>query len=122
MVFATFGLTIFSMVVFNVFLKNHLDGAPRLAAQYFFVTGGVKVLLAILLFAVFLPRCPSGCQCDGIQFPLPIYPIVCLLVGILWLSRGLAKLRIAQTVTPEGGAASDAESGIFKSAPDVEIA
>jgi hypothetical protein len=112
-------LTVMARLTYWLCLQKRMDGSPGLAAQFFFVTGSMKVFLALCLFTVFRVTCPDQCTCTG-QLPGPAYPIIALIVGLLWLRVGVAKFRQARLITEQGGIGDDNEA-VFKSVPSVEI-
>jgi hypothetical protein len=88
-----FCLTFFSQAAYIFLLKARIQGAPALEAQCFLVFGSAKFIAGILLYAILQPRCPENCVCDSL--PLPIYPVVCLIIGSIWLKRGWDKKQTA---------------------------
>jgi hypothetical protein len=116
---ASLSLSLMVVLTYSLCLKKHMDGAPGLAAQFFFITGSIKIFLALCLFTIFRPTCPDQCSCDG-KLPGPIYPITALAIGLLWLRRGVGKLRHARLITEEGGIGDDNEA-VFKSVPTIEV-
>jgi hypothetical protein len=116
---ASLSLSCMAVLTYSLCLKKHMDGSPGLAAQFFFVTGSLKTLLAICLFTIFRATCPDQCSCDG-QLPGPIYPITALAIGLLWIRRGVGKLRQARLITEEGGIGDDSEA-VFKPVPTIEV-
>jgi hypothetical protein len=116
---ASLSLTLMVVLTYSLCLKKHMDGSPGLAAQFFFITGSVKILLAICLLTIFRATCPDQCSCDG-KLPGPVYGIVALAVGLLWLRRGVGKLRQARLITEEGGIGDDNEA-VFKALPTIEV-
>lgn len=116
---ASLSLSLMVVLTYRLCLKKHMDGSPGLAAQFFFITGSVKILLALCLFTIFRAACPDQCSCDG-QLPGPVYAIIALLVGLLWLRRGVGKLRQARLITEEGGIGDDKEA-VFESVPTIEV-
>jgi hypothetical protein len=117
---ASLSLSFMVAIVYRFCLKKHMDGAPGLAAQFFFVTGSVKILLALCLFTIFRAKCPDQCSCNGDSLPGPVYAILALLVGLLWLRRGAEKLRQARLITEEGGIGDDNEA-VFKAVSLIEV-
>jgi hypothetical protein len=116
---ASLSLSFMVVLTYSLCLKKHMDGSPGLAAQFFFISGSVKILLALCLFTIFRATCPDQCSCDG-QLPGPIYPITALAIGLLWLRRGVGKLRQARLITEEGGIGDDSEA-VFKPVPTIEV-
>ena len=112
---------LFTVAAFGLYLiclKARLDGAPTLAAQYFFIIGFFKVLLAIGIWVGFQPKCPDGCSCTNL--PLPIYPVVALLIGVRWIAKGHEYLTLSRVVASEEG--EDKDGPIFDAVSTVEMA
>ena len=110
---------LFSAVALGLYfmcLKARLDGAPTLAAQYFFMIGSFKVLFAVGIWVGFQPQCPDGCSC---KLPLPIYPVLALLIGLRWIAIGREHLLLSRVVASEG---EDKDGPIFDAVSTVEMA
>jgi hypothetical protein len=111
----------FYMCLQKLFGLGHMnpksEGAPRLAARFFFVTGSMEVLLALCLFTAFRVACPDQCKFTGVH---STYPISVLTVGLLWLRVGVAKFRQARFITAQGWIDYDNEA-VSKSIPTVQI-
>ena len=90
--YGSFGLT-FACVLLRMCCKAKWQQNPEHGYKILFGFAGVKFLLGILLFTVFLPKCPNGCICD--QFPL-IYPIVVILISIWWAFLGMKYLALSR--------------------------
>ena len=66
---------------------------PEHGYKVLFGFAGVKFLLGILLFTVFLPKCPNGCICDRYPFN---YPTIVILLSIYWAFLGTKYLALAR--------------------------
>ena len=105
-----------AMVFYFCCLKSRLDGAPCLAAQYFFLIGTIKVALGAFIMFGFNSACPPGCICSG--FPLPLYPLAAITVGCYWLYEGCQKMKRSRAVSSEG---EDRDGPIFDRVPVIEL-
>mmetsp|Transcript_2155 Transcript_2155/g.3400 ORF Transcript_2155/g.3400 Transcript_2155/m.3400 type:complete len:139 (-) Transcript_2155:645-1061(-) len=85
-VYFSLGLTACSFFA-TLFLKAHFQTAPNRGWKYFGSLSAIKIILGILLFTVFTPTCPAGCNCGSYQ-PTYVYPAIVLAVGIIWALRG----------------------------------
>ncbi|CAB9506126.1 expressed unknown protein [Seminavis robusta] len=76
--------------------KNH----PRCLARIFFFSGLIKLIIGSLLASVLLPQCPIECGeffCGVHKYsPGPVYGIIFIIIGLLWLCRGCALKRSAK--------------------------
>jgi len=99
-------IAVLSFVFFLVYLlvlQKPLQGAPALHAQCYAVFGSVKLLLGIILYLVFQPRCPTTmevCHCQGL--PLPLYPLFCVVLGTFWLKRGYEHYKLGKALAAQG--------------------
>jgi hypothetical protein len=99
LVAASLGLTFGNVLLYRVLLRDTLGGSPTLAAQFFLVTGTIKVLLGVILLVFFVPTCPSDCTCDESFRPdLYIYPFVAIVIGVSWIAQGRSFSQRAQIV------------------------
>lgn len=99
-------------------LKSRLDGAPRLASQYLFLIGSMKVTFAVFIWASFQPYCPQGCTCTGV--PLPLYPLFALGVAIVWIAQGYQKLMLSRAISSDT-AGEDKDGPIFDAVPTTDV-
>jgi len=83
---ASVALTIVSVLV-RVAMKRKMDEHPRAASYGFFASSFVKILLAILLFTVLHPTCPTNCICGDLSQTY-VYPSIVLVIGALWAAYG----------------------------------
>ena len=67
--------------------KARFDSNPKHGWCFFFGMGGFKLLLGTLLFSA-SPTCPVGCNCGSYQ-PSYGYPIVVIVLGFVWIYRGM---------------------------------
>jgi hypothetical protein len=115
---ASLFFTVFAVALYWFCLKARLDGAPKLAAHYFFLVGTCKLVFAVTIWVGFQPSCPADCRCS--DQPLPIYPSIALLVGLRWIQRGFVFLEQSRTLAGESG--SDKDGPIFDSVSTIELA
>jgi RsiW-degrading membrane proteinase PrsW (M82 family) len=114
-------LSLLLVIMYSHCYNKHMEGV---LAQSFLITGLVKILLALCLFAIFRalfqPTCPEQCSCVG-ELPGSVYSIIALTVGLLWLRRGVLRLRqAARLIAEEGGNADDDKEAVFKSVPIID--
>mmetsp|Transcript_26682 Transcript_26682/g.40924 ORF Transcript_26682/g.40924 Transcript_26682/m.40924 type:complete len:145 (+) Transcript_26682:61-495(+) len=104
MVQVSLTLTFLNLMLYRICLASQLDGSPRLAAQFFFSTGSLKVAVGILIIFVFSPKCPDGCEttCSEVDLPSPFYGCIASIVGVLWLRRGYERYKMAQALQSDG--------------------
>lgn len=102
---ASLSLTVLSLVACLICLRAHLRQYPRLGAKIYISIGSIKILLGILLLTVFHPECPDGCSCAAnMHNPASyFYGILVLLIGTLWILRGIKFLQVARDNAEEGG-------------------
>ena len=88
-IFLSISLTAISILLYNVVLQHRFQTSPERTARFFYITGGIKVLIGFSLYTFFLPKCPTNCTqyCDGVQAH-SIYPMVAVIIGLLWIRRG----------------------------------
>lgn len=104
-------------------LKSRLEGAPGLTAQFFFVTGSLKILVAIAILTIFVPRYPERCVQPGGNPSIAqyyAYPVLALLVGLLWIRKGYERLRHAREVLGDPQGAEN--EAVFDKVSTVELA
>ena len=120
------GATLCVYVAYRFCLKSRLDGAPGLDAQFRFVSGLVNIAAGIVLFVLLQPRCPTLCAgyCSSDDashhLPLPIYPVICGLMGLCIVRTGLDKLRVANLVSKSGDD-NNPDDAIFDPVSTIEI-
>ena len=85
-VFISLALTV---VVRYIIYRPMEVSRRRALARYSIMAGVLKIALAISLFTVLWPTCPDTCLC-GTDFT-SFYPIVALVIGLLWVKEGLAE-------------------------------
>ena len=103
-------------------LRSRLEGAPWLHAQFFFVIGAVKLIMAIVLFTALLPKCPINCSCQGDDpSRWVVYPIIAAVLSVRWLLCGFCKLRQAAALSKPGDVGRDSESSIYTRTPSSEV-
>ena len=90
--FGSFGLT-FACVLLRMCCKAKWQQNPEHGYKILFGFAGVKFLLGILLFTVFLPKCPNGCICDRYPFN---YPTIVILLSIYWAFLGKKYLALSR--------------------------
>lgn len=95
-------LTVLNLVVSRICLRARIQNSPMLGAKLYISTGSVKLLLGILILSVFHPSCPDGCMCYG-TLPSYFYGILVLVIGVLWIMRGVKYLQIARSAQGEEG-------------------
>jgi hypothetical protein len=76
-VLVSLSLTLFKVLAFRRYSTS--------LSRYKMGAGILKIALAISLWTVWWPRCPSDCTCEDF---IAIYPAVALLIGIAWLHDG----------------------------------
>lgn len=99
-ILAIAALSLLFFLVYLLLLQKPLQGAPALHAQCYGVFGSVKLLLGIILYLVFQPRCPNDCHCRGL--PLPLYPLFCVVLGTFWLKRGYEHYQRGKALAAQG--------------------
>ena len=97
--FGSFGLT-FACVLLRMCCKAKWQQNPEHGYKVLFGFAGVKFLIGILLFTVFLPTCPNGCICDQYSQSI-IYPTVVILLSIYWAFLGMKYLALSRQVQQE---------------------
>ena len=112
---ATFAATLFLYLVYQLTLKERLEGAPALYAQFLYVAGSAKILVGVLLFFVFRPVCPAGCFCVTVWIPPGCYPLLCVAMGAYWIKRGLYMSERAKQIE---AAESDPYGVVFEMLPN----
>jgi len=114
-----FALTMVMIMTYSFCLKPHLDGAAGLHAQFFFVSGIVKIALGAMFLVAIQPHCPEDCNgCPGARLPQPVYPVVCFVVGAYWLYQGFEKFKKARMLAD---GVSNADDRIYQPASIVEL-
>lgn len=82
------GLTVVTIFLART-LKTRLEESPTAAGLLFCILASIKILLAILLFTIFVPHCSLECNaavCPSYR-PNHFYPIVVLVMGFRWVFR-----------------------------------
>lgn len=120
-VIASLAWTLFVVLVYALCLKNRLEGAPGLGAQFYGVTGSLKVLMALALFTILQPGCPKDCSCVTSSNSY-VYPCFALLVGLTWWYRGWKRWQLARYVTQQSDGMGDDAEAVFDKVPTVELA
>lgn len=116
---ASVAFTMLAMVMYHCFLKERLQGAPMLGAQFFGIIGFFKLIFGTLIWIGFLPGCPAGCTCSGEETALPIYPIVAILIGLKWWKTAFDNYKMARQICSDS---DDKDGPIFDQVPTVEMA
>lgn len=114
---ASFAFTVIAASFYSCGLKSRLDGAPRLAAQFFSLIGILKLVFVVAILAVVMPECPDSCICQS--QPLRIYPVIALLVALKWLWRAKQFYSLSNRVSSEN---EDKDGPIFDRVSTVEMA
>ena len=109
--------TTVSMILYVFLLKDRLEGAPTLAAQFYILLGVIKAVFAVFIWVWFLPKCPDGCDCELMQLYV-LYPIAALLVAFRLMYAGRVKLQMSRRI---GGENDDKDGPIFDSVSTVEM-
>ena len=93
----TYGSLFFTFVCWflRMFYMAKWQQNPEHGYKVLFGFAGVKFLIGILLFTVFLPTCPNGCICDQYSQSI-IYPTVVILLSIYWAFLGTKYLALAR--------------------------
>ena len=112
--FGSLGFTV-ACVLLRRCCKAKWQQNPEHGYMVLFGFAGVKFLIGILLFTVFLPTCPNGCICDQYSQSI-IYPTVVILLSIYWAFLGTKYLALARQgqqhqVVPEVQLVDDDDDG-----------
>ena len=110
--FGSLGFTV-ACVLLRRCCKAKWQQNPEHGYKVLFGFAGVKFLLGILLFTVFLPKCPNGCICDRYPFN---YPTIVILLSIYWAFLGMKYLALSRQgqqhqVVPEVQLVDDDDDG-----------
>ena len=95
--FGSLALTV-ACVLLRRCCKAKWQQNPEHGYKVLFGFAGVKFLIGILLFTVFLPKCPNGCICDRYPFN---YPTIVILLSIYWAFLGTKYLALSRQVQQE---------------------
>lgn len=71
---------LFSASLYIFVLKERIEGAPSLGAQFFLVNGIILCVVSIVGYILFFPTCPL-CFCPDFQPALHVLPMLQILVG-----------------------------------------
>ncbi|CAB9531054.1 expressed unknown protein [Seminavis robusta] len=115
-------LTTLNAGLYGFFFRRAFEGAPGLAAQFFCVTGSIKVVLGLLVALLFSPSCPDNCAleiCQAAHLPSPAYGLICSVIGALWLVKGYKFHQKAQTI--ENGESEGGKDTVFEQISTVEV-
>jgi hypothetical protein len=106
------GVTFLVVILYFVVLRPRISESPGLVSRFYAMASVVKLTLAILIIAVFVPKCPSGCSCeDSAHFY--VYPVVAALVSFSWWKRSRL-LGQQQEQLPVAVAVADASETEFR--------
>lgn len=87
-VYFSLGLTAVSFIA-TVAYKQKLLDHPKFAWKLYFGLSGVKLIIGLLLFTAFTPKCPTDCGAYcGTYHPSYVYPSIVMVIGLLWARRG----------------------------------
>ena len=108
--------TIFCVGIYYGLLRSALEGAPHLRAQFYCVTGSLKMALSLLILIVFVPQCPEFCTCINSTYVFYVYPLVSLLVGAAAILQAMRARQHARQVI------NNDKDAVFDRVPTVEMA
>jgi hypothetical protein len=82
-------VTFLVTILFFVSIRPRLSESPGLGSRFYTFASIVKAFIAILIAAIFVPKCPAACSCeDSAHFY--IYPAVALFIAFRWWLRARA--------------------------------
>jgi len=108
-------LTVGVSVVGNLCLRQQLTDDAHYRARFFGRLGMFKMLFGFGIFFL-VPSCPSSCVECGDMSAFFLYPVIAILVGAKWLSKGRAAQRdgdapVVHAVTVPMAVEESSESG-----------
>ena len=103
-VILSLGLTAANILLYHVVLQSKFASSPQTAAKFFYITGSIKVLIGLSLWTFLLPTCPNNCDtyCGGVQ-PHTFYPMIAVIIGIVWIKRGYKHAQAGEGGEGQGG-------------------
>jgi hypothetical protein len=82
-------VTFIVAILYFVSVRPRLSESTGLGSQFYTFASIVKAFIAILIAAIFVPKCPAACSCeDSAHFY--IYPAVALFIAFRWWLRARA--------------------------------
>ena len=107
------------------FCLRDLIGAPKLAAQFYFVIGTLQFVFAALDLTIFLPHCPKECldYCTNkYKFAYFVYPALAIGLGVLLYREADHHRKKAQTISMSSADTLDSYGNpIFQRIPEMEL-
>jgi len=93
LLYTSLALTVVNLFVSTVFIVRS-SWTRHCMAQYFGITGSIKIGLAVALFAT-IPVCPPGCSCTGGHVN-PLVGVIPLVIGVRWVTLGYKYHQLGQ--------------------------
>jgi hypothetical protein len=88
-------VTFIVAILYCVYIRPRLGESPGMGSRFYSIASIFKAFIAILIAAIFVPKCPEGCACeDSAHFY--IYPAVALFVAFRWWLRARVLMRQQQ--------------------------
>jgi hypothetical protein len=88
-------VTFIVAILYCVYLRPRLSKSPGMGSRFYSIASIIKAFIAILIAAIFVPKCPEACSCeDSVHFY--IYPVVALFVAFRWWLRARVLMREQQ--------------------------
>jgi hypothetical protein len=116
------GWAFFVTLLYVCCLKDRLDGAPALGAQFFAVSGIFQLLATAVVIVVFVPQCGTEtticCPYHTQQWQYYAGSASLSVIGLMWLSIACNRSSLAHKLSNgEVGGALGTEGGIFSKIP-----